>query len=521
MKFNFRKTLILLAVIFSIFLVVNTVSASDNTGISDIDHINSNISSTDLPYNDTYQTDNDASNLNNTYTENDVPNYSLNNSSDKNILKSDGSNVLRCSPGTLNVTKITLNETVKLGEQVTFTIIVKNVGWEPVYNSPITIDDWADEGLVFVHYDSIEPYASNLQFKGLQKTWLGDFYRWEYPIAQWWPFYPGYEIRFNVTYNTTKPGKLYNHVNLWAPGYPEQVKSENSTFVKDPKFTVEKILVNNDTRIGDTIVYNIVINNTGNVELGNITVKEEFPDALEYLGVNGNWTYDGNDLFKLNSPLAVNGTTKLNIRFKVIHAGNITNIVIVSSNETDNKTANNTTFVKDPKLNIEKITITKKVNSGEDVIFKIIIKNIGNVDLNNITVTESYPKELILKSYSGEGWTRNNNLFNYGNTLNVNDTIILELVFKTTVAGNFTNIVYVSSDLTNRTNATNVTEVVSIKNDTNNTNNTNNTKPNNKSNNKALNLSKEDIANNKTGNPIFILLIVIGGLVLASYYRKK
>ncbi|AMK15481.1 DUF7507 domain-containing protein [Methanobrevibacter olleyae] len=544
---NSKSIKISLLFFITLFLLISSVSASDIENVSNDEVISSDISknNADLSSNDVYQSDNSESSINrdkinnSTYSEDgDVQDDYSNIDSDKSISEKNSlknSNNLRCSPGTLNITKISLNKTVNLGEQVTFTIIVKNVGSEAVYNTPITIDDWADDGLIFDHYDSIEPYASNLQFKGLQQTGLGDFYRWEYPINPFWPFYPGYQIQFNVTYNTTKPGEFYNHVNLWAPGYPEQVQANNSTFVKDPEFTVEKVLANNDVKLGDIIIYNIIIKNTGNVELGNITVKDEFPAALEYISANEGWTYD-NGVFKLNNPLAVNSTAKLDITFKVNSAGNITNIAIVSTNETENKTANNTTFVKDPKLNIEKITITKSVKAGEDVVFKIIIKNIGNVDLNKIKLTESYPNQLILKSYSGEGWTRNNDVFTYGNSLKVNESVTLYITFETTVAGNFTNIVSVDSDLTNNTNATNTTEFTVIKNDTNNTteeNDTDNTPEDDDTEittddnvtkiytKKTLNRSNEEISNIKTGNPFFVLLVVIIGLIIGTYYRKK
>ncbi len=142
----------------------------------------------------------------------------------------------------------------------------------------------------------------------------------------------------------------------------------------------------------------------------NVVINEKYPSELKFLSIGDGWTTTDNVTFKYDNVLEVNKTAELTITFEVIGAGEVTNIAIVNSTETKNetKTAENTTFVKGPNFKVEKLTLNKTVDLGDNVTFTIVVTNIGNVDLSNVTVNEKYLAGLQFVSFAGD-WTTNDN----------------------------------------------------------------------------------------------------------------
>ena len=67
---------------------------------------------------------------------------------------------------------------------------------------------------------------------------------------------------------------------------------------------VEKISETQHVYVGDKAIFTIVVSNTGELDLGNVFVKEQIPDGLTYLSFNGrNWNKVG-DIFNYNGVLA-------------------------------------------------------------------------------------------------------------------------------------------------------------------------------------------------------------------------
>ncbi|MFL9832391.1 gliding motility-associated C-terminal domain-containing protein, partial [Flavobacterium sp. ST-87] len=161
------------------------------------------------------------------------------------------------------------------------------------------------------------------------------------------------------------------------------------------------------TNVGDNIVYNFVVKNTGNVTITNIIVTDNKA------------TVTGGPIASLDSG-ASDATTFIGIHAITqddINKGIYYNIALANAKDNENITVNNnssdptpcTSCPKDPEcpdctiteLNqIPSITITKDgsyvdtnqdgiTNVGDVVSYNFIVKNTGNVTLTNITVTDN------------------------------------------------------------------------------------------------------------------------------------
>ena len=100
--------------------------------------------------------------------------------------------------------------------------------------------------------------------------------------------------------------------------------------------------MNKSVQIGENVVFEIVLHNTGKIALTNITVVESLFDGLTYVGFvdnTGMWINNGLSWI-LNDTLTPGEYTGFFVTFATASAGNFTNVVTAG-----NLTANDTVEV--------------------------------------------------------------------------------------------------------------------------------------------------------------------------------
>ncbi|SDA72335.1 DUF7507 domain-containing protein, partial [Methanobrevibacter millerae] len=348
----------------------------------------------------------------------------------------------------IDIEKIALNDVVILGSQVRFEIIVRNTG-NVILNNVVVSED-SFEGLT---YDSFIDYTG-LWTKNGDLSWKLNG-----------PLYTGEIAAFYVVFNTTAVGEFTNIVSVDSDETGNKTANDTVEVIK-PDFAVEKIAINKSVLVGDQVMFEIVVHNFGQVTLNDVVVREESFEGLTYdsfIDYTGLWTKNNDLSWSLNTPLYVGEYAGFFVVFNTTSAGEFMNVIVADSREIPNKTANDTVEVLTPGLSIQKITINRTVYVGEQVLFEIIVQNTGKVVLNNVVVSEDSFDGLTYYSFIDYNklWTKNNDLSWTLNTpLYAGEYLSFYVVFDTTRAGNFTNIVSVSSDKTGKVSANNVTEVI-------------------------------------------------------------
>lgn len=159
---------------------------------------------------------------------------------------------------------------------------------------------------------------------------------------------------------------------------------------------------------GDTINYRITVTNTGNVTLSNVTVTEMLAGATIQAGAG--YSVDGAATIAELKPKAV---TELTAAYTVKESdiGNkaLTNSVKAASDVTENTGTSAAANIEDEHKNV---TVTKTITSqpangdtygtGETVKFDIAVKNVGNVTLTEVKVTEETEGATIV---NGDGYS--------------------------------------------------------------------------------------------------------------------
>ena len=419
--------------------------------------------------------------------------------------------------------KITLTPLVIVGEQALFEIRVQNTA--PVPLSVLKLTEYSFDGLIYDHYMDY----SNI--------WINDALSWILNTT----LLPGETASLYVVFNTTRAGNFTNIVlvNNDVPANNDLLSAKNleeGFFIEapveviQPEFTVEKITLNKTVRVGDKVMFEIVVRNNGRVILNNVNVKEDTFTGLKYnsfIDNSGNWIFNNDMTWTYKNPLKPGESARFIVVFDTLSGGEFINVITAESNETPSKSARNTTkvnpnLVDSPSLSVELITINKTVYLGNKTMFEIVVRNTGDVDLNDVFVVESaYDDGLIYNSfYSTKGIWRgllNNEgkyQFNLMDTLKVGESASFIVVFDTSSVGVKANIVGAGFNNTVRVNAYNETEVISLP-----VNPVTPDEPvlNNES-------SKPQNAGVKvlpaTGNPLVMVLLVLFALALTRFRKK-
>lgn len=283
---------------------------------------------------------------------------------------------------------------------------------------------------------------------------------------------------------------------------------------------VEKITLNKTVINGEKVKFIIRVTNMGDTILHNVTVFEKKYDGLiydSYIDEGNNWNYkNGKWIYK--NQLNINESVEFVVVFNTFKSGNFTNVIVSSSNETKNKTTNNTTSVRTPKMSIVKISNNKTVKVGETVSFTIIVTNTGDCNLTGVYIKDNkYSKGLVYLSYIDKHnkWTFDGkNKWTYKGVLAPGESISLDILFNTTSTGIKVNTAIAGNNITNETvNSTNKTNVTKDNNKKpDNNTNISNKEPDKKT---VLNVSSSP----RTGNPLVVLFLSL--ILVLVPFRKR
>ena len=347
----------------------------------------------------------------------------------------------------INIEKIALNNVVIVGNQVLFEIIVTNTGNVALHN--VTVSEDSFDGLTYVRwYDN-----SGLWNNDSYLTWTMNS-----------PLYAGEIATFYVVFSTTTEGEFTNVVSV--DSNETDKKSDNETVeVLCPDFTVEKIAINKSVAVGDKVMFEIVVHNTGKVTLNDVVVREDSYVGLDYDSFSdstGMWVKNSDLSWNLTGPLYAGEYVGFFVVFNTASEGSFVNVVVADSKEVPNKTSNDTVEVLRPNMDVQKITINRTVYVGEQVIFEIVVHNTGKVTLNDVVVHENPFDGLVYDSFidSTGLWSKNSDLsWSFNGPLYAGEYVGFFVVFNTTSAGNITNVIVVESDKTDNKTSNNTTVV--------------------------------------------------------------
>jgi uncharacterized repeat protein (TIGR01451 family) len=152
--------------------------------------------------------------------------------------------------------------------------------------------------------------------------------------------------------------------------------------VQAPSIAVTKDPPTQSVLIGGTATFTITADNTGNVDLSNVTVSDD-PPCVTLTGPTGDTDSDN----ELDTTETWSWTCTVdNVTTGFINTATVTGTPPTGPDVSDSDTALVT--IEGPSLTVTKAPPTQSVLSGGAVTFTITAQNTGNVDLSNVTLSD-------------------------------------------------------------------------------------------------------------------------------------
>jgi uncharacterized repeat protein (TIGR01451 family) len=244
----------------------------------------------------------------------------------------------------LTVREISNNPYAVVGQIVSFTVVVTNVG-DCDLSGVYVLNNYPDE-LIYKNFTgsgwaklsvALSREGYDLLGAVYTGTWTKDGNKLSYSGILKPKESANYTLYFQTTRTGTFVAEASAHSDLTSNAY-----SNNTTVVVEPKLVVEKVADKTSVNVSDFVTFTITVKNVGDCDLSGIFVQEITPKELKYVKFIGKgWTKVG-DKFVYSGVLAPGEQAILKIIFQAISAGNVTNIVIAGSNMTSTVQANST-----------------------------------------------------------------------------------------------------------------------------------------------------------------------------------
>ncbi|NLL29081.1 MAG: DUF11 domain-containing protein [Bacteroidales bacterium] len=272
----------------------------------------------------------------------------------------------------------------QIGDQIVYTIIITNTGNLNIRNIIVTDPMLATAGIAL---GTPEESVTKDSILNVGETWT-------------------YIINYPITQADINAGQVYNKVSVSGKSQLGNIMPTASDDVTTPltqnaNYTISKTAddsgVRNPAKVGDQIIYTIVITNTGNVDISNVVVTDPMLTAAgielgapvenvatdNILNAGETWTYT------VNYPITQEDIDAGHVYNKAYVYGKDPsgNIMPTISNDVTTTLAQKATYTISKTADASSLQNPAQV--GDQIIYTIVITNTGNVDISNINVTDS------------------------------------------------------------------------------------------------------------------------------------
>ena len=302
----------------------------------------------------------------------------------------------------LAITKSGDPDPVVAGENLTYTLVVTNVGSEPA--TGVTILDNLPAGPTgFVSASTGCNYDIGAHGVTCAVGDLGPGQSATVEIIV--------DVVSAVEHGTviTNTASVSSNENELVPG--DNTVSEDTDVVRSADVTVSKTGAPNPVTQGGTLTYTIDVTNNGPSDASGVVLVDTLPAGLEYVShtapagvtctVTGTVTCT-----KANTAAGASDTMTITVEVVADAGSTLTNTATVDANENDPNTGNNTaaedtTVVAAADLSIVKTDSTNLVDAGSNLTYTLTVTNNGPSDATGVTIVDNLPDEVSFVSAAG------------------------------------------------------------------------------------------------------------------------
>jgi uncharacterized repeat protein (TIGR01451 family) len=312
----------------------------------------------------------------------------------------------------LSVTKIATPDPVQVGQTLSYTITVNNAGPDSAKN--VIVTDTLPDKILFMA--AIADGWTCEEISGVVVCKLPELAEGESSVITILliPLEEG-ELSNSATVSSDTPDPDPDDnvlpdpiITPVLPPVAEEVADLSITKLGSPDPVV----------IGQTLTYTITVTDNGPVSATNVVVTDILPMGVTLLDASGDgWSchvYNLSRIVLCKLPgLAIDSTSVITIQVVSTEPGNISNAVVVSSDNPDSDIDNNADvddtlseeIIPVADLSIEKTDSPDPVEVGQALTYTITVRNSGPDTAVNLIVTDTLPDGVEFVSAAGIGWT--------------------------------------------------------------------------------------------------------------------
>ena len=258
----------------------------------------------------------------------------------------------------LNVKITALHPLVRVGDEIKFEVIVSNEGDAVLHD--VTISENSFSGLIFLR---IEDHTGLWNQTGSLATSNNGLLGASDDALSWkmnTPLYTNEVLGFFMVFKTTSPGVFTNSV-IGKSDKTDEILASDDVNVAEPQYTIEKTASKDSVNIGDKVSFNIIVKNTGIVNLTELTIIERPDNGLTYVSSSNlgeYWIEEADFVWRLNKNITPGESVSFTVTFSADKIGNLTNTII-----SDDQTANATVEVTNETLKDNSTTDNNSTDS--------------------------------------------------------------------------------------------------------------------------------------------------------------
>ncbi len=338
----------------------------------------------------------------------------------------------------LAVTKTVDNPNPNVGQNVTFTVFVTNLG--PQNATGVIVNDPLPLGLIYVSSN-----ATQGSYNSTSGIWtIGNL-----AVNQ--------TVALNITVTVNQTGQITNIAIGTGNEHDHHPENNQGVAVINGQPTADlNIIKESDKTVynnGDNVIFDFVVKNDGPNDANNVTVSDLLPTGLNFVSVpsisQGSYN-SGTGIWNIGF-LANGATATMQIIAKAVQTGFITNIATVNASEFDPHLADNVAAVTVEVNPSADLAILKSFNQttqfqNQLVTATLTVKNNGPDAATGVIMDDPLPAGLTYVSDdSGGSYNPLTGFWTIGN-LAVNQTVTLNIIANVTGTGTLTNIAVVSGN---------------------------------------------------------------------------
>lgn len=288
----------------------------------------------------------------------------------------------------LAVTKVVSDATPNVGDTITFTITLLNLGADTATN--VTVLDQLPAGLQFVDATANEGTydpGTGIWTVGTVDTLFARTLQIDALVLP-------------PSSGVPQPSTNTASVNT-SDQYDPDPSNNTDSVTETPQYAdlaVEKVVSNPNPNVGGQVTFTITLRNLGIDEATGVTIADPLPSGLTFVSASpsaGTNYSPATGVWQVGT-IPAGGEMTLAIVVAVPGPGSFTNVAAVSTtNQFDpdhtNDSGESTISTREADLAVAKAVSDPTPNVGDTITFTITVSNLGPDSANNVEITETFP----------------------------------------------------------------------------------------------------------------------------------